>query len=78
MEPSHLSAELTVASMLARWPQTIPFFFDHQMACVGCPIAHLATLDDVARIYGLDLNCFLGELEQTIQLKEEASESHLG
>ena len=24
MEPSHISAELTVASLLARWPQTIP------------------------------------------------------
>ena len=78
MEPSHLSAELTVAAMLSRWPQTIPYFFDHRMACVGCPIAHLATLDDVARIYGLDLKRFLGELEQTIQLKEETPESSLG
>ena len=78
MEPSHLSAELTVASMLARWPQTISIFFGHRMDCVVCPIAHLATLDDVARIYGLDLKRFLGELEQAIKLKEEAPESFLG
>ena len=71
MESSHISAELTVANVLTRWPRTIPVFLRHRMACVGCPIAPFETLTDVTGIYGLDLNCFLGELEQIIELEEE-------
>jgi len=71
MEDSHLSAELTVASVLARWPQTIPIFLRHRMACVGCPIAPFETLTDVTAIYGLDLSRFLEELELLIELEEE-------
>jgi hybrid cluster-associated redox disulfide protein len=52
MEDLRLSAELTVTSVLSRWPQTIPIFLRHRMACVGCPIAPFETLTDVAAIFG--------------------------
>ena len=39
---------------------------------VGCPIAPFETLADVAVIYGLDLECFMNELRQTIRIKEDA------
>lgn len=38
MEPSPLS-HLTVAEGLDRWPQIIPVFLRHRMACVGCAMA---------------------------------------
>jgi hypothetical protein len=38
---------------------------------VGCPIAPFETLAEVAVIYGLDLECFLNELRQTIRVKED-------
>jgi hybrid cluster-associated redox disulfide protein len=71
MGHSRLSAELTVADVLARWPQTIPVFFRHRMACVGCSIASFETLAEIAAVYNLDLGFFLSELEQIIQLNEE-------
>jgi hybrid cluster-associated redox disulfide protein len=71
MEYLHLSADLTVDEVLDRWPETIPTFFRYRMACVGCPMAPFETLLEVAAIYGLDLDCFLSELERVIQLKKE-------
>ncbi len=71
MEQPQLEAGLTVAEVLARWPQTILIFIRHRMACVGCPIAPFETLAEVAEIYGLDLDRFLSELEQSIQQSEE-------
>ena len=56
--------------MLSRWPQTMPVFFRHHMLCVGCAMAPFETLADVAAIYGLDLDQFFSELEQTIALGE--------
>ncbi|MEJ2561030.1 MAG: hypothetical protein P8186_33385 [Anaerolineae bacterium] len=48
----------------------MPIFLRYRMVCVGCPIAPFETLAEVAAIYDLDLNRFLSELEQVIQLTE--------
>jgi hybrid cluster-associated redox disulfide protein len=66
-----LMADLTVAEVMDRWPQTIPVFFRYRMACVGCPIARFETLADVVAIYGLNLSRFLNGLEQIIEHAEE-------
>jgi hybrid cluster-associated redox disulfide protein len=71
MEHAHLSAELTVAEALARWPQAIPIFFRYRMVCVGCPLASFETLAEIATVYNLNLDRFLSELEQMIQLEQE-------
>lgn len=71
MEQPQLESGLTVAEVLARWPQTIPVFLRHRMACVGCAITPFETLAEVTKIYKLDLDCFLSELEQIIDQTEE-------
>jgi hybrid cluster-associated redox disulfide protein len=71
MEQSQLEPGLTVAEVLARWPETIPVFLHHRMACVGCAINPFETLAEVTKIYKLDLDCFLSELEQIIDQTEE-------
>jgi hybrid cluster-associated redox disulfide protein len=71
MGHSQLMADLTVAEVMDRWPQTVPFFFRYRMACVGCPIAPFETIAEVAAIYGLNLDRFLSELEQTIWQAEQ-------
>jgi hybrid cluster-associated redox disulfide protein len=73
MKQPQLEASLTVDEVLACWPQTIPVFIHHRMTCVGCAMAPFETLAEVARIYNLGLDSFLGELEQSIrQAKERA------
>lgn len=66
MTPPQIEADQIVADVLTDWPQTIPVFTGHQMACVGCPIAPFETLSEVAAIYGLDLRDFLRELNRVI------------
>ena len=63
--------EWTVAEVLERWPQTIPVFLRHKMACVGCAMAPFETLAEVAVIYRLDVSRFLEELQARIQSKKE-------
>ena len=70
MEQLKLTADLMVADVLDRWPQTIPVFTHHRMGCVGCAMAPFETLVEVAAIYALDLRCFLNELEQIIDQAE--------
>ena len=63
--------ELTVADLLARWPQAIPVFLRRQMACVGCTMSPFETLADVTAVYGIHLPVFVGELQQTLQPPED-------
>ena len=72
MRYTQLTTDLTIAEVMDRWPETIPIFFRYRMACVGCPIAPFETLAEVAVIYGLDLGCFINELRQVVQIKEDA------
>lgn len=67
MTPPQIEAGQLVADVLAKWPQTIPVFTGHQMACVGCPIAPFETLAEVAAIYRLDLRDFLRELNHVVE-----------
>jgi hybrid cluster-associated redox disulfide protein len=57
-----IDPNLTVAELLAAWPQTIPVFLSHRMACVGCSMAAFETLCDAARIYGIRSDELLSEL----------------
>jgi hybrid cluster-associated redox disulfide protein len=72
MRCTQLTTDLTIAEVMDRWPETIQIFFRYRMACVGCPIAPFETLAEVAVIYGLDLECFINELRQAVQIKEDA------
>ena len=75
MGHAQLTADLTVAEVIDRWPETIPVFFRYRMACVGCLMAPFETLASVVLIYGLDLECFMNELRETIPLEEHALSS---
>jgi hybrid cluster-associated redox disulfide protein len=71
MEDPQYLADLRVAEVLERWPETIPVFCRYRMACVGCPIAPFETVAEVAAIYGLDVTRFLNELELVVQQTQE-------
>lgn len=62
-----ITGKATVAHVLHRWPQTIPVFMRHRMACVGCSLAAFGTLEEATRVYGLDLADFVNELDNVIQ-----------
>jgi hybrid cluster-associated redox disulfide protein len=54
--------QMSVADLLRDWPQTIPVFLKHGMACVGCSMASFETLGGAAQVYGLPPDAFAREL----------------
>lgn len=63
----HEDRDLTVDTVMKRWPVTIRVFLDRHMLCVGCPIAVFHSLADVCAIYELDEDAFLAELTAAIE-----------
>lgn len=56
----------TVADALARFPLAGRVFTAHRMLCVGCGVAPYETIADVCSVYGLPLDEFLAELDETV------------
>jgi len=54
--------QMTVADLLANYPEAIPVFLSNKMSCVGCSMAAFETLADAARIYNLQPEKFKQEL----------------
>lgn len=65
--------EMTVSDLLKSWPQTIPVFNHHQMACPGCAVAPFYTVDDAAAVYGVDPEPFAAELLAALTPERDAT-----
>jgi len=58
--------DMLVSELLSEWPQTIPVFLRHKMACVGCSMSGFETLSSAAQVYGISPDIFLDELNRVI------------
>jgi len=58
--------DLPLATLMARWPQTVSVFFRHRTFCVGCLISPFHTVADVCAEYGLGEEQFMAELRVAI------------
>ena len=62
MMPETIDPNLTVADLLAAWPQTIPVFISTAWPAWAAVWQRLRLWGDAARIYGIRLDEFLSEL----------------
>jgi hybrid cluster-associated redox disulfide protein len=71
MKKIPINLNWNVADLLDSWPAAVPVFLKHRLGCVGCAMAPFDTLADVARVYQLNPQVFLAELEGAIQANGE-------
>jgi hybrid cluster-associated redox disulfide protein len=64
-----ITADHIVSEVLAAWPKIVPLFIERRLYCVGCSMARFETLADVSKIYRLDLNQFLEDLNRQANQK---------
>lgn len=64
LDPACLSAVLSVEDVVQAWPGTIRAFARRGMACVGCEVAALHSLEDAARAYGVPLDALMRDLRR--------------
>jgi hybrid cluster-associated redox disulfide protein len=76
MQDHDIHPEMPISELLSRWPQTIPVFQKHRMACVGCSMANFETISSAADIYQLPLISFIVELNEAVQTSLVSGEDH--
>ena len=60
------NSNMTVAEVLEKWPETFTVFQEFKTACVGCVMAPFDTMDDVARIYEMELSVLIEALDAVV------------
>jgi hybrid cluster-associated redox disulfide protein len=74
MQNHEIHPEMAISELLRRWPQAIPVFHKHKMACVGCSMSDFETISSAAEIYQLSLVSFMHELQAAVQQAENNTE----
>ena len=69
-----ISLQISISEILDRWPEIIPIFLNHKMACVGCSLADFMTLEDALDIYHLNMESFIEEIENAIQTRKSEAD----
>ena len=65
---------MNISEILDRWPEIIPIFLNRRMACVGCSLADFMTLEDALDIYHLNMESFIEEIENAIQIRKSETD----
>jgi hybrid cluster-associated redox disulfide protein len=63
--------KMTMDEIMRLWPATIRVILDHNLLCVGCPIAPFHTVDDAVRAHGIEGDIFRKALMAAIERSEE-------
>jgi len=71
-----ISLHMTISEILDRWPEIIPIFLRHKMACVGCSLADFMTLEDALDIYHLNKESFIEEIKNAIQTQKSEADNN--
>jgi len=49
-----ITKDMTIGTVIAKWPQLAEIFFDFGMGCVGCPHAASETIEMGALKHGIE------------------------
>lgn len=66
-QPRYDDPELSLSELMSHWPETVSVFASHGMLCIGCMVGPFHTVGDACNEYGLSMNSFLAELDESIK-----------
>ncbi|MCX8571026.1 MULTISPECIES: DUF1858 domain-containing protein [Hyphomicrobiales] len=64
---SRFDHDMTMDTIMRRWPGSIRVILGHGMLCVGCPIASFHTVSDAAREHLLDEDLLVADLTKLMK-----------
>ncbi len=74
MDDLALSPALTVAQVIDRWNTAAISFVRLRMACVGCPLSSMESLESAAMSYGIAPDLVIGEIQRAIAIDRMVEE----
>ena len=51
---TEITKDMTIGDILDADRETVPFFLEMGMHCLGCPASQMETLEEAAMVHGID------------------------
>ena len=64
-----ITKDTTLGEIASKYPKAAEVLAKHGMACVGCPMAMMETIEMGARAHGMDVDKLLKELNKAVEEK---------
>jgi len=66
-----IDKDMKIEDILRQYPQTIPVFRQLGLDCIQCQLSQFESLENGAKVHGMDLQSLLAELNNAIEAKTD-------
>ncbi|MDD2715228.1 MAG: DUF1858 domain-containing protein [Candidatus Wallbacteria bacterium] len=65
-----INKDMTITSILEKYPEAIAFFSQHNLGCIGCFAATFESLKDGLVAHGFEVDTFVDDLNTFLKLSK--------
>ncbi len=65
-EETKITLDMTIEEVVREYPQTVPVFFKHGLACAGCHAARFENIQQGAMAHGIVVERLLEDLNKVV------------
>ncbi len=62
-----ITPEMAIGDVIGRYPNTVPVFMGHGLACVGCAVARFENIGQGAMAHGINIDALMQDLNRAVQ-----------
>jgi hybrid cluster-associated redox disulfide protein len=64
---SLITKEMKISEVIKKYPKIFPIFLNYGFHCIGCPSALSETIDDAAKVHGVELKKLINDLNKAVK-----------
>lgn len=65
-----ITKKTAIGEVLNKYPEAVSVFIEYGMHCVGCPMSAPETIEEAAKVHGIDLKKLLEDLNKAVKTKK--------
>ena len=62
-----ITKDMTIGDVVKKYPATVSALMSYGMGCIGCPSAQAESLEDAARVHGIEAEKLLESLNNSLK-----------
>jgi hybrid cluster-associated redox disulfide protein len=62
-----ITKDMTIGDVVKKYPATVSALMNYGMGCIGCPSAQAESLEDAARVHGIEVSKLVDSLNNSIK-----------
>lgn len=71
MAEKKIKREMSIATVVENYPETINVFLAHGLHCIGCGVAEFENIEQGALAHGIDVEKLIEDLNKAVEKKEK-------